>query len=432
MSGQTMTQKILAKSSGRARVEPGETVVAKIGMFSSLDATFYVEVFREKKLKVFDPKRVIFCFDHFFQPEWFPQVASKEHPKIRAFAREQGIPPENIYDLGRNGISHQIPVEDGWAMPGTITAGTDTQFATAGAANTLAIPLLGTTGAALLTGEMWIVVPEVVRVDLTGTLAKGVLGKDVGYRLLHDLSDIVNGRVIEFAGEGIQSLPLDVRMGICNCAVQMGALSMIFPFDDTLMNHLDQCARFPYEPVAADPDASYFAAYGYDLSTMDCLIAGPGEIDHIRPARELSGLPISAAYIGSCSSGRFEDLALAAEVLKGRKVHPRVRLAITPISAATMRKAEDAGLIKIFADAGAMVTQPGCGSCYSANLGPIKLGDGERCISSSVETVKGRMGSAEAEILLGNAALVAASAVAGEITHPNGLLMKTEIAGGAA
>lgn len=418
MSGQTMTSKILARASGQESVAPGQVVLARVNMFSSLDGTTFIDYFREHDLKVWDPQQVMFCFDHFFQPDWFPQVASKEHGKIRAFAAEQGIPREHVFDLGRNGISHQLPVEEGWALPGTVSVGVDTQFATVGAANTLAIPLLYAGGAVLLTGDVWMMVPEVIRVNLTGALPKGVLGKDVGYRLLHDLSSEVSGRVIEFAGPGIASLPVDVRMGICNCAVQMGALSMVFPADDILLDHMAGRARAPFEAVEADEDAVYAAEFDYDLSQMVNLIAGPFEIDLVRPLDEVIGLPVNAANIGSCSSGRFEDLALAAEVLKGRRIDPGVRLAVTPISAQTMRRAEDAGFIKIFVDAGAVVTQPGCGSCYGGNLGVIKLNSGERCISSSVETVAGRMGAADAEILLGNAAVVAASAIEGKIADP--------------
>lgn len=422
MPGLTMSSKILARAGGRSQVHPGEVVLARVEMFSSLDGTTFIDLFRERKLKVWDPQRVMFCFDHFFQPEWFPQVASKEHGKIRAFAAEQGIPPEHVFDLGRNGISHQLPVEEGWALPGTVSVGVDTQFATVGAVNTLALPLLYAGGAVLLTGDVWIVVPEVILVRLTGALPIGVLGKDFGYRLLRDLGAGVNGRVIEFSGPGVASLPLDTRMGICNCAVQMGALSMIFPADQILHDYLEPRARAVYQPAFADDDAAYAAEYDYDLSATECLIAGPFEIDLVRPLTELIGMSVTAANIGSCSSGRFEDLALAARVLQGRKIHPSVRMAVTPISARTMRQAEDAGLIKIFSDAGAMITQPGCGSCYSGNLGVVKLGEGERCISSSVETVAGRMGAATAEILLSNAAVVAASAIAGKIADPRDYL----------
>jgi homoaconitase/3-isopropylmalate dehydratase large subunit len=417
MSG-TMTSKILARAADCTEVEAGDVVLAQIEMLSSTDGTSFIEIFRERSLAVWDVDRVMFCFDHFFQPEWMPQVAHKEHPKIRAFAAEQGIPASSIFDIGRNGISHQIPVEEGWAIPGTVCVGSDTQFATVGAANTFAIPLLRGTHAALLSGKLWVEVPEAVNVRLTGSLPPGITGKDIGYRFLKDLGSVVNGRVIEFSGPGVASLSIDMRMGICNCAMQMGAMTMIFPADHVLVEYMNGRARRPYEPVSADADAKYVASYHYDLSTFDCLVAGPFEIDLIRTLSDIEGTPVTAANIGSCSSGRFDDLAMAASVLSGRKVHPSVRLVVTPISASVMRQAESAGIVKIFADAGAMVTGPGCGSCYSGNLAALKLGDNERCISSSVETLAGRMGSASAEIFLANAGVVAASAIEGRIADP--------------
>jgi homoaconitase/3-isopropylmalate dehydratase large subunit len=314
-------------------------------------------------------------------------------------------------------------------LPGTVCVGVDTQFATVGAANTFAFPLLYGSEAVLLTGDVWMMVPEAIEVTLTGSLPRGVLGKDIAYRLLKDIGSTVNGRAIEFAGPGVASLPLDVRMGVCNGAVQMGALSMIFPADKILLDYINARARAPFTPVAADPDAPYVERYTYDLSTFECLIAGPFEIDRVRPLHEIEGTTVTAAYIGSCSSGRFEDLVLAADVLRGRKINPGVRLAITPISATTMRRALEAGLIQVFADAGAMVTNPGCGSCYSGNLAAIKLVDDENCISSSVETLAGRMGSPTAKIFLGNAAVVAASALEGCIADPRKYLGVTPAPG---
>lgn len=416
--GQTMTAKILARASGAARAEVGDVLVARIALMTCLDGTTFIDSFTAKQLKVWDPKRLIFCFDHMFQPEWFPQVAAKEHPKIRAFAKAQGVPAENVYDLGRNGISHQIPVEQGWALPGTVCIGADTQSSTMGAANCFALPALFGVDPIILTGDIWMIVPECIRIELTGTLPRGVNGKDIVYRLIRDLGEVVNGRVIEFSGPGVAALPMDVRMAVANGAVQIGALTIIFPVDETLLDYLDGRAREAFVPISGDPDAEYAAIYHYDLSTLDRLIAGPHQIERVRPLADVLGLEINAANIGSCSSGRLSDLALAADVLRGRKVDPRVRLVITPISADTARDAAAAGLLQVFLEAGATVTQPGCGACYSGNLSPLKLGDGERCISTSVETLRGRMGSQEAEILLGNAAVVAASAIEGRVADP--------------
>lgn len=415
---QTMTQKILARAAGRDRVGIGEAVLARVSHLTNLDGTTFIDDCERQGLKVWDPKRMIFCFDHIFQPDWFPQVAAKEHPKIKAFAAAQGIPAENIYDIGRNGISHQIPVEQGWALPGTVVIGADTQSSTMGAANCFALPALFGVDPIILTGDIWMIVPKSVRIVLRGALSPGITGKDVVYRLIADLGHVLDGKVIEFAGPGVAALPVDVRMAIANGAVQVGALTMIFPADTVLLDYLDGRAREAFEPVAADPDAAYAATYDYDLDAIGHLVAGPHDIALIRPLADVAGLPVTAAYIGSCASGRLSDLVLAAQVLRGRKVHSSVRLVVTPVSADTARAAAAEGVIQVLLDAGAAVTQPGCGACYVGNLSPLKLGDGERCISTSVETLRGRMGSQDSEVLLADAAVVAASAIEGRIADP--------------
>lgn len=416
--GSTMAAKILAKAAGLQCADVGDALLAKISLLTCLDGNTFLDIFRSEGLKVWDPKRLIFCFDHMFQPEWMPVNAAQEHPKIRAFAREQGIPTENVYDLGRNGISHHIPVEQGWALPGTVCIGADTQSSTMGATNCFALPALFGIDPIVLTGEIWMLVPQCVRINLTGELPRGITGKDVVYRLIQEIGDEVRGKVIEFAGPGVASLPMDTRMAIANGSVQISALTMIFPADKVLLTYLDGRARETFEPVSSDEDAVYAATFDYDLSTFEPLVAGPHEIEFVRKLGAVEDLEISAANIGSCSSGRLSDLALAAEVLSGRRVHPSVRLVVTPISADTARDAAAAGIMQILLDAGATITQPGCGACYSGNLSPLKLSDGERCISTSVETMRGRMGSRQAEILLANAAVVAASAIEGRIANP--------------
>jgi len=421
--GQTMTEKILARAAGLAEVRPGDVVLPRISLLTSSDGTTFIDNMDEKGLKVWDPDRVIFCFDHMFQPDWFPQVAAKEHPKIRAFAKRQGIPAENIYDLGRNGISHQIPVEQGWALPGTVCVGADTQSSTMGATNCFALPALFGVDPVLLTGDIWVRAPPCVRIELHGALRRDVTGKDVVYRLIQDLGESVAGAVLEIDGPGLANVPIDVRLAIANGAVQIGALTIVFPCDERLRDYLAPRAREPFEAVAADIDASYAALHRYQLDEIEALVAGPHDIERIRPLADVAGLPIDAANIGSCSSGRLTDLALAADVLRGRKVHRGVRLVVTPISAETLRQASASGVLQTLLDAGATVTQPGCGGCYHGNLSPLKLGDGERCISTSVETVRGRMGSADAEVMLANAAVVAASAIEGRIADPGPYLL---------
>ena len=416
--GQTMSSKILARASGKDSVQPGDVVVAKVSMLTQLDGTTFIDTFEKNGLNLWDPARVVFCFDHIFQPDWIPQNASREHGKIKAFAKAQGVPEENIYDIGRNGISHQIPVEHGWALPGTVCVGADGQSGTMGATNCLALPALFGVDPILLTGDIGMVVPDAIRIHLSGGLRRGVTGKDFVYRLIADLGESVNGRVIEFCGPGVPTLSIDARMAISNGAVQLNAMTVVFPYDEILQDYLKGRAREPYEAVAADDDAHYSQTLEYDLSSIEELVAGPHEIELIRTLSDVEGLQISAANIGSCSSGRLSDLALAADILRGRKIHPGVRMIVTPISAETARQAAAQGVLQVFFDAGATVTQPGCGGCYSGNLSPLKLSDGERCISTSVETLRGRMGSKDAEILLSNAAVVAASAIEGRVANP--------------
>ena len=413
-----MTEKILARASGLVEVEAGEVVVADIAMLTNPDWTPFIDRFQAEGLRLWDPKRVIFCFDHYIQADWIPFRADVEHPKVRAFAREQGVPEENVYDIGRNGISHQIPVEQGYALPGTVSVGADTQCATMGAVNCFAIPLFASVEYVALIGQTWLVVPKAVRINFSGALPRGLTGKDILHRLLRDLSGKVNGRVLEFAGPGISALSIDMRLAIANGAFQMGAATMIFPCDEVLETYLDGRAREPFEPVHADTDAHYAATYDYDLASFEALVAGPHELELVRPLGEVAGLEIDGAFIGSCSSGRLTDLALAADVLRGRKVKPGVRMVVTPVSAAVAREANALGILQVFLDAGAMVTQPGCGACEKHNFSPLRLVAGERCISTSVEVRRGRMGSPDSEVMLASAAVVAASAIEGRIADP--------------
>lgn len=420
--GSTMTAKILARAAGVESLNPGDAALAKVDLVTSPDLVPFIDTFNEKKLKVWNPEKLVFCFDHFIDVDWMPQAMWREHPRIKAFAASQGVPDCNIFEEGRQGISHHLPVEAGFVLPGTVCIGVDTQAATMGVANCFAISTLFGTDAALLTGDIWMLVPEAINLRLTGELREGVGGKDIVYRLMKDLGTSVEGRVIEVSGPGVATLSIDMRMAIANGAVQIGALSIIFPADELLERYLAGRARNSYVPVHPDQDADYHRTIEYDLADIDYLVAGPHDIDTIRPLSELAGATVQAANIGSCSSGRLSDLRLAAEILAGRQIHQSVRLFVTPISVETERAAREEGILDIIEAAGGTVTSPGCGGCYSGNRSPLKLADGERCISTSVETVRGRMGSQEAEILLANAAVVAASAIAGCIANPSAYL----------
>lgn len=416
----TMTEKLLAKASRKDAVSVGDVVTAKIDVISMMDS-FLDDWLIENNLKAWDPRKVVFSFDH-FPPrateaglEWWADVE-----RTREFAQKLGVPRENVYDVGRHGLSHHVPAEEGWVLPGTFYLAADTQGATMGALNCFAMAGLYSTFPALATGEIWIVVPESIRINLTGETPKGILGKDIYFRLLQDLHGRADGCVLEFGGPGLQSLPIDVRLGVANGSNHIGAMTSVFESDQRLLDYLRPKAREPFEPVSADRDAKYVASYAYDLSAFEPLVSGPGDISKIQPLSEVRGTKVQAAYIGSCSSGRMEDLKLAAEVLEGRKITPDVRLVVTPISSNVARDAAENGVLRTLLRAGATVTSPGCGACHFANDTPLRLADGETCITASVENYSGRMGSTKANIYAANAAVVAASALTGEITDPRG------------
>lgn len=414
----TMTEKILSRASGKP-VSCGDFGWAKVHVVSLMDSTHFCDwdFFDRNGVELWDPSRVLFSFDHLMYPQHGIGVAGLK--RLRDWAKRRGVPAENVFDVGRHGISHQVPAEHGWVLPGTVYIGADTQASTLGAFNCFALASLGETPFIMATGDTWFKVPKCVRVHLTGRLPRGVLGKDIYLRLLQDLQGTVEGRVIEFSGPGIASMPLDVRLAVANGAPHIGALTMVFPCDEVLIAYLKDRARETFEPIAADEDATYETTFEYDLSTFEPLIAGPDDPTRIAPLSRIGPTRVDAGYIGSCSSGRLEDLALAARVLQGRHVSPGVRLVVTPISTQVMEQAAEAGYLTTFMRAGATVTSPGCGACFHGNQSPLHLEEGETCITGSVENWPGRMGSTKARIFLGNAAVVAASAIEGRVADPD-------------
>ena len=412
--GKTISEKILSKAAGRS-LQSGDVVWAKVSTVSMIDKPGFAFLERHN-LKVWDPQRILFSFDHFMYPHEGTGVIGL--PKIRSWAKKQGIPAENVFDIGRHGISHQVPAEAGKVLPGTVYVGGDTQASTMGAFNCFALACVNTAEYVMASGDVWVRVPESIRIHLNGTLPKGVLGKDIYLRLLKDLEGECEGRAIEFSGPGIASLPIDVRMAVANGGTHLGAATLVFPADQRLLDYLHGRAAESFETVAPDDDAHYLQTYTYDLSSFEPIVAGPDDPSLIAPLSAFKGVPIQAGYIGSCSSGRLADLTLAAEVLKGKHIHPSVRLVVTPISSLVAQDAAEQGLLAIFAKAGATITTPGCGACFYGNQSPLLLDEGETCITSSVENWPGRMGSDKAHIYLGNAAAVAASALEGCIADP--------------
>jgi 3-isopropylmalate/(R)-2-methylmalate dehydratase large subunit len=416
----TMTQKILSAASGR-EVIPGDVINAPVSGVAVHDSAPLGIFDTYPEARVWDPSKIVICYDHFSRANMAPY-----HARFRAFAREQAIPPENVFAPGRQGISHQVPAEAGFVLPGTVYAVFDTQGATLGALNCFAFTSLWTTPSVMALGTALVVVPEVVDVKLTGQLPHGLTSKDLTFHLHARYGQDLIGRVLEFRGPGVASLSVDQRLGVANAANNLGAFTMIFPGDDILADYLRPRVRASYSFVAPDPGATYAASVTIDLADVPPLVSGPHDIEKIRALEEVIGLPVDAAFIGSCSAGRLDDLILAASVLEGRTIDAAVRFVVTPISTEVMREASNRGIIATLVAAGAMVTPPGCGACYIGNQSPLLLGDGERCIASSVSNDPGRMGSKCAEIYLSNPAVVAASALEGRIADPRPYLSRME------
>lgn len=415
---QTIAEKILAEKSSKERVEPGEIVEAEVDYIMANDVTsmpaFGVfEEFRAAPLK----EKIVLIPDHYVPNK---DVPSAEQAKVmRDFVRKYDIP--NYFEVGRNGVCHQLMVENGFAAPGRLIIGADSHTCSYGALGAFATGVGSTEAAsAMAIGSMWFRVPETQKFVVDGELRDYVMGKDV---ILHIIGDIgVDGalyRSMEFYGSVIEALNLADRISIANMAIEAGGKAGIIPPDEKVFDYLKGRARGEYHPVYADKDAEYIETFTYDAADIPPTVAKPFLPENTAPASELSDITIDQAYLGSCTNGRIEDLRVAAKIVKGRKVHPNVRMIVVPATKDVYEQALDEGLIKIFLDANAYVSGPTCGACLGGYMGV--LAKGERCISSTNRNFVGRMGHKDSEVYLANPAVVAASAVKGGIIDPREL-----------
>ncbi|MEM1651653.1 MAG: 3-isopropylmalate dehydratase large subunit [Sulfolobales archaeon] len=416
----SLTLRILAEASGRKRVEVGETVVARVDKVVIHDVTgpIALDVVKELKTRVPDPERVFVFLDHYSPPPSIP--ASNIHMRLRAFVRESNI--RNFFDIGE-GICHQVMVE-GLAKPGEVIVGADSHTTTYGALSAFATGIGSSEAAyAMLTGKLWFKVPEPLYVKVIGAMPEYVFGKDVILSLLGVLGqEGANYKALEFIGPGLKSLSMSDRLTIANMSVEAGAKNAIFPLDDVTLQYVRSfglsidLSKLDYlKPFEVENPH-----YEVDLSTLEPMVAKPHSPANVAKVGDVEGTRIDMAFIGSCTNGRYEDLSIAARILKGRRVSRDVRLLITPASKRVFMKALEEGLIQILAEAGAIITPPGCGACFGANLGVA--GDDEVVISSSNRNFVGRMGSSKARVYLASPATVAASALKGHITDPRSFL----------
>jgi len=412
-------EKILGRAAGKS-VAAGDIVWPDPDLVTVHD--YYVKNFAAALdslgvSRVFDPDRVLISTDH--EPVAVTQDGANRQKLVREIAERYGI--NRFYDAGRGGLGHVFPIEDGLVWPGQLVLGYDTHVTNFGAVGSLGIALVVEISEVMATGTVWVKVPETVRVDLRGQLSRGVSIRDVAQKLISILSaDQVDYAVVEFGGPGLAGIGIEGRMTLCNTPCELGAKSALVEVDDLALEYLRARIERPIEPLNSDPDCRYSFRSEVDLSEIVPQVAVPPMPDLAHDVGELIGKRIHHAFIGSCASGMLQDLRDAATTLKGKKVHPSVRMYVTPASQRIAAAAAREGLLEIFVEAGAMITAPGCGVCAGGRIGP--LADGEVSINTGTRNDFGRLGSEHAEIYLASPMTVAASAVAGAISDPRELV----------
>ncbi|WP_019850368.1 3-isopropylmalate dehydratase large subunit [Desulfitobacterium sp. PCE1] len=420
--GMTITEKILAEHAGLDRVVPGQLITAQLDLALANDITGPVSIREFEKFgveTVWDKTKVALVPDHFTPNK---DIASAELSKtLREFAKKQGI--VHYWEQGRVGVEHCLLPEQGVTLPGDVIIGADSHTCTYGALGAFATGVGSTDLAAgMATGEAWFRVPESIKFIFKGThFQPWVSGKDL---ILYAIGKIgVDGaryRAMEFTGEGIAALSMDGRLTMCNMAVEAGAKNGIIAPDEKTLAYVNERAKRPYKVYHSDPNAQYEEVYEWDVADIPLQVAFPHLPENSKPVGEGKGIKIDQVVIGSCTNGRLEDLQVAAHILKGQKVHGDVRLIVIPGTQEIYKQAMKEGLLDIFIDAGAVVSTPTCGPCLGGYMGI--LAKGERALSTTNRNFVGRMGHPESEVYLSGPAVAAASAVTGEISHPEEVL----------
>jgi 3-isopropylmalate/(R)-2-methylmalate dehydratase large subunit len=398
-------------------VSPGEFVNARVDVILANDITAPIAIKEFQKIglsRVFDPRKIVMVLDHFMPNR---DIASAEIAKMmREFCGEQKAV---FFEVGKAGIEHVLLPEQGIVLPGQVVIGGDSHTCTYGAVGAFATGVGSTDlAAAMATGDLWMKVPPTLKFVYHGTLGKWVGGKDL---ILHTISDIgVDGALysaMEFTGEAIDALSMDGRFTMANMAIEAGGKAGLFRVDNKTQLYIKSRAQQPYNVYEPDPDAEYARVIEYDVTGLEPQVAFPHSPANARPVSKVGNIVINQAIIGSCTNGRIDDLRLAAQILKGKKVHSSVRCIVIPGSQQVYADALKERLIDIFIEAGAAVSTPTCGPCFGGHTGV--LAEGERCISTTNRNFVGRMGHTRSEVYLANPAVAAASAVAGRIAHPD-------------
>ena len=413
-----ITEKILAKASRKKTVHPGEIVDANVDMVMIHDLTgpLAVEAFRKiGTQKVWNNKKIVVILDHQVPAESIK--AAELHKTMRQFAKDQNV---TFYEVGRGGICHQVMPEKGHVTPGNVIVGADSHTCTYGAFGAFATGIGSTEAAAVMaTGKIWFKVPPTIKVNVKGTFQKYVTPKDLILNVIGNLG--VDGAIYkaaEFTGPAIKKMSIAGRMTVCNMAVEMGTKNGIIEPDETTRKFLEgRVKALPdFDALKSDKDSVYERTVEFDVSKLEPQVACPSSVDNVKTISEVGKVPIEQAFIGSCTNGRIEDLRLAAEIMKGKRVKDGVRALVIPASQEVYRQALTEGLMEIFTDAGVIVCGSACGPCLGGHIG--LLAAGETCISTSNRNFIGRMGSTQASVYLASPATVAASAITGKLSDP--------------
>ena len=417
MMAMTMTEKILAAHAGKEEVKPGELINARVDLVLGNDITAPVAIKEFARIgvdKVFDPEAIALVPDHFTPNK---DIKSAEQAKmVREFAQKYGI--VNYFEVGRMGIEHCLLPEKGLVGPGDLVIGADSHTCTYGALGAFSTGVGSTDmAAAMALGEVWLKVPPSIRFHYYGTLPPWVGGKDL---ILYTIGRIgVDGALysaMEFTGEAVAALTMDDRFTMANMAIEAGAKNGIFPVDEKTLTYIEGRLKRSYKVYASDPEAEYAKEYEFDVSQLEPQVALPHLPENARPVSQVTDVRIDQVVIGSCTNGRMKDLREAAQLLKGKQVHPEVRLIVIPGTQEIYLQALKEGLISIFIEAGGVVSTPTCGPCLGGHMGI--LARGEKAVATTNRNFVGRMGHPESEVYLAGPAVAAASAVKGRIAHP--------------
>ena len=415
--GMTITEKILASHAGKDSVEPGEIVDARLDLALANDITAPLSLEEFDKVgavRVFDPEKVVFVLDHFTPNKDIPSAENCK--KIREFSKQYGI--THVYDGGACGIEHALLPEEGLVVPGDVVIGADSHTCTYGALGAFSTGV-GSTDLTygMVMGRNWFKVPESIKFSCRGRWQKWVTGKDL---ILYIIGMIgVDGALcasMEYDGDAISNLSMDSRFAVANMAIEAGAKNGIFPVDEKTLAYVKDRGKRAHAVFESDRDAKYTQVFEIDVGSLGLKVACPSLPSNVKDAEELTGTHVDQVVIGSCTNGRMEDLAMAAEILKGRKVASDIRCIIIPATPKIYLESMRKGYLEVFVEAGCIVSPPTCGPCLGGHMGV--LAKGERAVATTNRNFVGRMGHPESEVYLAGPAVAAATAIKGTIAHP--------------